>query len=149
MKRQIQLTLFFCFITCFAIYFLIPQAVLFAEETDKPDPSGPEKLALIQALLCEDVVDGIPHTPAIVFPTSTREISCFTFFDPVPGKTFIQHIWYHRDKPSARIRLSLKSPRWATYSTILMRDTDKGPWKVEVTDGNGKILRVLRFSITD
>jgi len=38
---------------------------------------------------------------------------------------------------------------WSTYSQIQLRETDKGPWRVEISDQNGKVFDVLRFSITD
>lgn len=104
---------------------------------------------LIQALICEDVVEGIPQQSAIVFSISQGKVSCYTFFDPVPVKTFITHHWYYRDEPSARIRLQLRSPRWATFSTIQLRETDKGPWRVVITDDAGTVLKELRFSISD
>ena len=108
-----------------------------------------KSLKLIQALVCEDVIEGIPQEPAIVFSIGRGKVSCYTFFDPVPAKTFVTHHWYYRDEPSARIRLQLRPPRWATFSTIQLRETDKGPWRVEITDANGKVLKELRFSITD
>ena len=123
-----------------------------AEEGNaKPSATGAEQkgLNLIQALVCEDVIEGIPQEPAIVFSISGGKVSFYTFFDPVPQKTFVTHHWYYRDEPSARIRLQLRPPRWATFSTIQLRETDKGPWRVEVTDEYGVPLKELRFSITD
>ena len=121
------------------------------EGTAKPTAPDAEqkRLNLIQALVCEDVIDGIPQEPAIVFSISRGKVSFYTFFDPVPEKTFITHHWYYRDEPSARIRLQLRPPRWATFSTIQLRETDKGPWRVEATDAAGVPLKELRFSITD
>jgi hypothetical protein len=110
---------------------------------------GQKAPKLIQALVCENVVEGIPQEPAIVFSISRGKVSCYTFFDPVPANTFVTHNWYYRDEPSARIRLQLRPPRWATFSTIQLRETDKGPWRVEITDAAGLILKELRFSITD
>ena len=119
----------------------------FEEET--PPVTAPRALKLIQALVCEDVVEGIPKVPAIVFSISIGKVSCYTFFDPVPARTQITHNWYYRDEPSARIQLRLRPPRWATFSTIQLRETDKGPWRVEITDADGVVLKELRFSITD
>lgn len=113
------------------------------------DGAGQKGLKLIQALVCEDVIEGIPQEPAIVFSITRGKVSFYTFFDPVPQKSFVTHHWYYRDEPSARIRLQLRPPRWATFSTIQLRETDKGPWRVEVTDAGGVVLKELRFSITD
>lgn len=104
---------------------------------------------LIQALVCEDIKDGIPAFPAVTFSISAGKIYCYTFFDQLSEDTVVYHQWFFRDKPSSRIRLSLKQPRWSTYSSIQMREADKGPWRVEVSDASGRVLKTLRFSVTD
>lgn len=107
------------------------------------------QLKLFRALMCEEVADNIPKNPTMVFSAAKEKAVCFSMFDPVPEKTVIYHNWYHRDVPSARIQLALNPPRWSTRSSIQLRKTDIGPWRVEITDENGKVLGVLRFSVTD
>ena len=108
-----------------------------------------KKLALEQAAMCEEIKEYTPYNSAVVFSIKIGKVSCFTAFDPVPEKTFIYHKWYHQDKPSTKKTLTLNSPRWSTYSSILLRETDKGPWRVEISDQNGNLFQILRFSITD
>jgi Protein of unknown function (DUF2914) len=108
-----------------------------------------QQLQLTQALMCEDVFNNAPRNPTVIFSASREKAICYTSFDPVPVKTNIFHNWFHRDVPSAKIQLILNSPRWSTYSSIQLRKTDIGPWRVEITDENGNILDVLRFSVTD
>jgi len=107
------------------------------------------KLTLDLAVMCEEVKDKTPINQAIVFPIKIGKVSCFSMFDPVPEKTFIYHKWFHKDTPSTNKRLTLQAPRWATYSSIQLRETDKGPWRVEISDRKGNLLYILRFSITD
>jgi hypothetical protein len=104
---------------------------------------------LVEALLCEDIKDSVPQNATSVFSIERRTAICFTAFDPVSRKTVIYHHWYHRDVPSARIKLTLKPPRWASYSSIQLRAEDIGPWRVEITDDQGNIFHVLRFSVTE
>lgn len=111
--------------------------------------SGAPKLVLVQALVCEDVKEGIPSNPAIAFSISTGKIYCYTLFDQITEDTVVYHHWFFRDKPSARIRLSVKHPRWSTFSSIQLREADKGPWRVEIIDAGGRLLKILRFSVAD
>lgn len=104
---------------------------------------------LVNAVLCEDIKDSVPQNATSVFSIERRTAICFTEFDPVPQKTIIYHHWYHRDVPSARIKLTLKPPRWASYSSIQLRAEDIGPWHVEITDDQGNVLYILRFSVTE
>jgi len=122
----------------------------FAQSNKQTSPRRAKKeLTLDRAVMCEGIRDLAPHNPAAVFSIKIGKVSCFTSFDPVPKKTFVYHRWFHRDKPSTKKRLTLNPPRWSTYSSIQLRETDKGPWRVEIYDLKGNLLRILRFSITD
>jgi hypothetical protein len=101
------------------------------------------------AVMCEEIKDFTPKNQSVVFSIKIGKVSCFTSFDPVPEETFIYHNWFHKDKPSTKKRMTLQPPRWATYSSIQLRETDKGPWRVEITDQKERILHTVRFTITD
>ncbi|MBW2053692.1 MAG: DUF2914 domain-containing protein [Deltaproteobacteria bacterium] len=145
MKNKWFLSFLIFFITSFAIH---SQAS--AEEIKEPPSASTQKtLILTQALICESIKTNGPQNEAVVFSIQIGEVKCFTVFNPVPEKTFIYHKWFHKDKLSTKRKLSIKPPQWETYSRIQLREADKGPWRVEITDSKGKLLRVLRFSITD
>lgn len=106
-------------------------------------------LKLQEATICEDLKDFLPVNQGVAFPVSAGRVICYTYFNPVPQKTFIYHSWYQRDQLITKKRLYLQPPKWATQSAMQLRDTDKGPWRVEITDQADRVIRVLRFSITD
>ena len=121
-----------------------------AQGPARPAAGSPtSKAALIQAIVCEEVKDGIPYNASVAFSISAGKIYCFTFFDSITEEMPIYHHWIFRDRPSARIRLSLKPSRWATFSSIQLREADKGPWRVEITYASGRVFKILRFSVTD
>ncbi len=147
--------LLFCLLSCL---WLLPVAVpvLQAQEESSAVPGetpnageSQQSLTLVRATMCERVENLIPVRSATVFSASVGQVCAFTAFDPVPQPTLIYHRWYHRDELSTQTRLRLYPPKWATYSVIQLRETDKGPWRVEVTDQNGQVFKVFRFSITD
>lgn len=115
-----------------------------------PAPSAEEqKMKLARAVMAEKVENLVAVRSAIAFPVSIGQVYCYTSFDPVPQPAVIYHRWYHRENLSTQTRLRVYPPRWSTYSVIQLRETDKGPWRVEITDSNGRVLDTLRFSITD
>lgn len=122
---------------------------VFSQEKKDMSPLPTEKLTLSRAVMCEAIKDFKPENAAVVFSITIGKVSCFTSFDFVPEQTFIYHKWFHKDKPSTEKRLTLQSPSWASYSSIQLRETDKGPWRVEICDQEGNRLHTLRFSITD
>jgi hypothetical protein len=138
---------FFFVLLCINLGFTL-QAFPQDNQSSNSKPA-PKELKMDRAIMCEEIKDLVPQNPAVVFSIKIGKVSCFTSFDPVPEKTFIYHNWFHRDDPSTKKRLTLQPPRWATYSTIQLRETDKGPWRVEISDQQGNILGILRFSITD
>jgi len=111
-------------------------------------PSGAE-MTMIQAVMCEAIESYQPVNPGIVFSISQGEVFCFSNFDPVLKKTHVLHKWYKRDKLVFTMRLVLSPPKWSSFSRIQIRDADKGPWRVEIWDADGILLKTLRFSMTD
>ena len=106
-------------------------------------------LTLGEAVMCEEIKDRKPVNKTVVFSLAARKAICFTSFSKVPEKVIIFHNWYKYDKLIAKVRLRLTPPQWSSLSSIPLKEKDKGPWRVEVIDPKGKLLRVLRFSVTD
>jgi hypothetical protein len=118
-------------------------------EKDTQEPIAAKELILGKAIMCETVKKGIPQNEAIAFSISLGRVYCFTEFPTVPEKMHIYHNWYRRDKKRAEVKLLLKPERWSTFSYVTLKKQDLGPWRVEVTDQQGNVLRTLRFSIID
>jgi hypothetical protein len=133
-------TLIFC-IAILGVCLLFPQ---------QADSQGGEKsLTLAQAVMCEEIRDNAPYNRGVVFSVANQKVCCLTTFDPVPERTFVYHRWFRRDRLITSIKLSLQPPQWSTVSRIQLREADKGPWRVEITDQTGMVFGILRFSITD
>jgi hypothetical protein len=145
MNKIILLTLLTLFIIS-----ALSLADVVAEKSGVRKPANPaSKPNLVKAVICEDLNGSVPQYPAIVFSAALGKVYCFTDFDPVLEKTFVNHNWYFREQKRASVKLTLNTPRWATFSTIQILERDKGPWRVEITDLQGNVLETLRFSITD
>ena len=123
--------------------------IFFSGTNNSSEAAPQEPLKLTTAVMCENILERQPKTKAVVFSIGKGEVYCYTAFDNVSEKTSITHNWYNRDHLSTKIKLQLQPPRWATYSTIQLRESDKGPWRIEITNSEEKVIHVLRFSITD
>jgi hypothetical protein len=119
------------------------------ENRTTPPGKGILKITLVKAVMSEGIKDNQPFNETVVFSKTIREVFCFTIFDPVPESSFIYHKWFFRDVLNRTTKLSVNPPRWSTYSSMDVRDSDKGPWHVEITDSQGNILKILRFSIVE
>jgi hypothetical protein len=108
-----------------------------------------KKLSLEQAVMCEGIKDYAPLNKAVVFSIEIGKIYCFTSFDHVPQKMVIYHNWYRNDSLVTTKRLTLQPPEWSTFSSIQLREADKGLWRLEIKDQTKKVLQTLRFSVTE
>lgn len=117
------------------------------------EPAGPGKKAdtfnLTRAVMCEVIENFEPLGAAAAFSVEAGRVSCYTAFRGIHDTTYVVHKWYRRDELVTTKRLTLKTPSWATYSSIQLREADKGPWRVEVLHSEGQLLRTLRFSVVD
>lgn len=101
------------------------------------------------ALMCENVHDGLPVNQTIIFNMSKTSAYCWSEFDPVPADGVVYHEWYRKGVLITRKKLAVKAPRWATYSRLPLRQADIGPWHLNITDEDGNLLKTIRFSITE
>jgi hypothetical protein len=137
-------------IAALLIAFLLP-AMTAGQPSGSGQLAAPQSTGLVlgESTVCEEVRNGIPEQAAVAFSVDLKRVYCYTDFKRVPEKSFAYHNWYLRDNLKASIKLTVRPPRWSTYSSIQLRDSDKGPWRVEITDEEGIILKTLRFSVID
>ena len=134
-----------CFILTLAMLLVLPAAG-WSQDAPASPSAGP---TLIRAVMCESIQKFTPVNQASVFSIDLGRVSCFSEFDQVAKQTVIHHKWYHRGSLVSAKQFTLNPPRWSSFSSMQLRDADKGPWQVDVTDENDKLLYTVRFSITD
>lgn len=110
---------------------------------------GNDLLALRESVMCEEIRNFGPHGQGVVFSVSRGRIFCFTRFESVARETVIFHNWYHRDRLITTRKLVVQPPVWSSYSSIQLREADRGPWRVEVCLSDGSVLKALRFSLVE
>jgi len=150
MKKIWQKSRFLCLLL--AIVFSFAQNIYGTEVDKEPGVSAPEQtpgLTLVKAVTCEGLEELEPVNETIIFSAALGSVICFTAFDPVPEKTVVHHHWFKRDQSEKKVKLTLKTPKWSAFSKITIRNMDVGPWRVEIVDDDGKVLKTLRFSVTE
>jgi hypothetical protein len=132
------------------IVFLLP-SISAGQPSGVGQIAAPQSAGLVlgESTVCEIVQNGIPEQAAVAFSVSLKRVYCYTDFNTVPVKSFAYHNWYLRNNLKASVKLTVRPPRWSTYSSIQLGDSDKGPWRIEITDEEGNILKTLRFSVID
>jgi len=115
---------------------------------DQPETAA-KSMTLVRAVMCEFIEEFAPKNAAIAFSIDVGKISCFTSFNEIKTSTYTLHRWFRRDELVTTKRLTLKPPSWSTYSSIQLREEDKGPWRVEIFNDRNQLVKTLRFSVID
>jgi len=135
-------------ITITLIIFIIPSDIGILP-TAFGDETGNEAVNIKQAVICEAIQDLEPVNPAIAFSIKIGKVLCYTEFSEISQETFVFHRWYRRDEMVTEKKLVLKPPQWSTYSSIQLRESDKGPWRVNIVNAHDQTMKILRFSVTE
>lgn len=116
---------------------------------DTPAEGANHPVRLARAVMCESIDGYEPKYIAVAFSINAGRISCYTLFEDVIESTMVDHKWYRKDELVTSKRLTIKPPKWATYSSIQLREEDKGPWRVEIWNAQSRLIKTLRFSVID
>jgi hypothetical protein len=93
------------------------------------------------------VENGEPVGVAETFPASTEKVYCFLEATDITEDTEVSFAWFNGDKELSKFSVPLKTgPRWRTYAYKNLRGL-KGEWKVEIRDGDGKVVKDVKFKV--
>jgi len=108
-----------------------------------------EKLVVIQTVACKKVKNNQPLYPGRRFPTDIGRVYCHTLFNNNSGKhSDIYHIWYMNGSLKAKVRIRVRDGKEIpAFSHREIKNSDKGTWKVEITDSDKKILDTVIFEV--
>lgn len=127
-------------------------APVFYAQADQPQKTFPIPATsnpVGRSVMCENVIDNHPVNETVLFSIANGKAVCFTYLTQVSKKIILFHNWYKTDKLSSRFPLPIEPLQGFALTKIQLRESDKGPWRVEIVDEGGNLLKVLRFSIMD
>lgn len=115
---------------------------------EKPKaPTPPKEMGIARAVIATGVEKMEPVGAAETFPASTAKVFCFLEAVHVPKDMDISLVWSFGGKEMRKIDLPLKAgPKWRTWAYKNIGG-QKGDWKVEIKDGEGKVLKEVKFKI--
>ncbi|QBJ61618.1 DUF2914 domain-containing protein [Pseudoalteromonas sp. DL-6] len=90
--------------------------------------------------------------PTNVFAADVRlnqfeeSLSFFSELKNLQGQQ-VKHVWLFEGEVMAAVALKVTSPRYRTYSTKNIMDTQIGHWRVDVVDENGLLIAQKKFRV--
>ncbi len=114
-----------------------------------PEKKYQENIVILDSRVCKKVKNNQPLYPGRRFPSDIGRIYCHSLLNNNTGKhNDIYHIWYMNGNLKAKVRIRVRNgEEIPAISNRKVENSDKGTWKIEITDGNKKILDTVIFEV--
>jgi hypothetical protein len=105
-------------------------------------------LKVIEATACSEILNRIPQGSGDSFEWSMDRIYVWSRIKCERPPSSIRHIYYFKGEKVNDISLKIRSPNWRTWSyKTLLSKRYIGPWRVDITSVDGKLLQTIEFEI--
>ena len=105
-------------------------------------------LKVIEATVCSEIKNRIPQGSGDSFEWSMDRIYIWSRIKCERPPSSIRHIYYFRGEKVNDILLKIRSSDWRTWSyKTLLNKRYIGPWRVDITSVDGKLLQRIKFEI--
>ena len=106
-------------------------------------------VVVLESKMCQKVKNNQPINPGTQFPLDIGKVFCHSLLNNNSGKhSDIYHIWYLNGDLKAKVRIRVRSGKEIpAISHREFGNSDKGRWRIEITDGDKKILDTIIFEL--
>jgi transcriptional regulator with XRE-family HTH domain len=119
------------------------------ERTGEVRSDHGKNIEVLKAAVCTDVKDKKPSGKNNSFQWSTDRVYIWNLIKCESHLSSIRHIYYFKGQKVSDIVLDIKSPLWRTWSYKALLDKRFiGPWKVDITSADGKLLQRVHFNVS-
>lgn len=108
-----------------------------------------DALQVTRAVVATGVEDREPVGADSTFGVAAGTLFFYTVFEGDFGERDVEHVWIHDGEEIARVPLTVRGPRWRTWSTKAILPDWTGSWTVKVVDAEGTEHASVDFTITD
>lgn len=106
-----------------------------------------EDLMVSEAVAAKGVEKQGAIAPGDKFGSDVGKVYILSRVQGSAGESDIIHVWYYNENKMGEVPLKIKSADWKTYSYHEIMPEQKGAWRVDITDGMGKVLKSVMFTI--
>jgi hypothetical protein len=127
-------------------------APVIKKENSVKDPETKQdfhSIVILDSKVCKKVKNNQPLYTGRRFPTDIGRVYCHSLLNNNSGKhSDIYHIWYMNGELKAKVRIRVRDgEEIPAVSHREVAESDKGTWKVEITDSDKKILDTIIFEL--
>ena len=106
-------------------------------------------IEILTSKVCKKVKNNQPLYPGKRFPSDIGKVYCHSLLNNHTGKyKDIYHIWYMNNNLKAKVRIRVREGgEIPAVSQRQVAKSDKGTWRIEITDSDKKILDTVIFEV--
>ena len=128
------------------------------KQIQKEDVKSPETenvqlssntIEILNSKVCKKVKNNQPLYPGKRFPSDIGKVYCHSLLNNHTGKyKDIYHVWYMNGSLKAKVRIRVREGgEIPAVSQRQVAKSDKGTWRIEITDSDKKILDTVIFEV--
>ena len=108
-----------------------------------------DTVEVLNSIVCKKVKNNQPLYPGKRFPTDIGRVYCHSLINNNSDKhNDIYHIWYMNGNLKAKVRIRVRNGQEIpAVSHREVANSDRGTWKIEITDSDKKILDTVIFEV--
>lgn len=113
-----------------------------AQQATQAGAAAPMAEAAVGTAVAERALQGA----AEAFPAGTEKVYCFARISNVPVDGEIEFVWYKGETEVARVKQTVRSSPYRTWSSKTLGADANGDWRCDVVSGD-KTLQSVKFKI--
>ncbi|HEX7118076.1 MAG TPA: DUF2914 domain-containing protein [Longimicrobiales bacterium] len=116
---------------------------LAAQTAEKAAPA----VEVSRAVVATGVENREPIGVAESFPEDVGQVYFFTVIEGDFAEMQIEHVWLREGEEMARVPLTVRGPRWRTWSSKRIPADWSGKWSVRVVTADDQVLSSVDFTV--
>jgi hypothetical protein len=128
-----------------AALLLAATAIPEAAAAQMPGQASP--LHVSNAVVATSVVDREPVGAGEAFGPNVGELYFHMIVEGDFREATLEHVWIRNGQEVARVPLTVRGPRWRTWSSKAIPSDWTGEWQVQVVDPEGEVLDAVSFTV--
>ena len=121
-------------------------APIAAQATPPAPPTPPASEIAIEAVLARNVVDRMPVDSGTTFPADVGQVVLWMRASGADGQA-LSHVWFLGDQELGNVPLNIGGSPWRSWTKKTITPEMTGPWRVEIRDAAGTVLKRIDFVI--
>lgn len=126
---------------------LILAAALAATPLTAQQAEPDAAIEVTRAVVATDVVDREPVGEAESFAAAVGQVYFYTVLEGDFPETRLEHVWLRDGEEVARVPLTVRGPRWRTWSSKSIPAEWAGDWEVQLVDEAGNVMESASFTV--